>query len=203
MQPPRRERDVSQQHAGVHREVVDPLLRLLDQRVAVHLPRQVFGTAPDLLERLVDRHRADRHGGVPDDPLARFMDVPSGGEIHHGVGAPERRPTQFVDLFLDRRCDRGIADVRVDLHQEVPADDHRLDLRVVDVRRQDGPPAGNLIADELRIQPFAHRDERHLRRHLASSCIVQLGDRACPAKHPPPERGRNLRSGSRPPGTGR
>ena len=40
------ERDVAQQHARVHGEVVHALLALLDERVAVDLPRQVFGRPP-------------------------------------------------------------------------------------------------------------------------------------------------------------
>ena len=39
----RGQRDVAQQHAGVHGEVVHALLGLLDQRVAVDLPGQVLG----------------------------------------------------------------------------------------------------------------------------------------------------------------
>ena len=37
------ERDVAEQHAGMHREVVHALLGLLDERVAVDLPGQVLG----------------------------------------------------------------------------------------------------------------------------------------------------------------
>ena len=66
---------VAQQHAGVDGEVVDALLGLLDERVAVDLPGQILGPAADLLERLVDRHRADRHRRVAEDPLARLVDV--------------------------------------------------------------------------------------------------------------------------------
>ena len=41
---------------------IDALLGLLDQRVAEDFPREVFGLAIDLFERLVDRHGADRDG---------------------------------------------------------------------------------------------------------------------------------------------
>ena len=101
--PPGGERDVAQQHAGVHGEVVHPLLGLLDQGVAVDLPGQVLRDAADLLQRLVDRHRPDRHRRVPDDPLPGLVDVLAGGEIHHRVGAPERGPAELLDLLLDRR----------------------------------------------------------------------------------------------------
>ena len=98
-------RDVAQQHAGVDGEVVDALLRLLDERVAIDLPRQVFRPSADLLERLIDRHGADRHRGIADDPLARLVDVRPGRQIHHRVGAPQRRPAQLLDFFVDRRAD--------------------------------------------------------------------------------------------------
>ena len=155
----RRHRDVAQQHAGVHGEVVDALLRLLDQRVAIDLPRQIFRTAADLLERLVDRHRADRHRRVAHDPLAGLVDVLAGRQIHHRVGAPQRRPAQLLDFLVDRRRDDGVADVGVDLHQEVAADDHRLELGVIDVGGNDGAAARHFVANEIGGQPFARGDE--------------------------------------------
>ena len=104
---------------------------------------------------------------LPDDPLARLVNVLAGREIHHRVGAPQRRPLELRDLFLDGRRDGGVADVGVDLHQEVAADDHRLELEVIDVGRDDGAAARDLVADEVGRQPFAHRDELHLGRDLA------------------------------------
>ena len=81
-------RDVAQQHAGVDGEVVHALLGLLDQRVAIDLPGQLLGPAADFLERLIDRHRADRHGRVADDPLARLVDVACRSRDPSTVSAP-------------------------------------------------------------------------------------------------------------------
>ena len=173
---PRGHRHVAEQDAGVHGEVVDALLALLDQRVAVDLPGEVLGAAADLLERLVDRHRADRHGRVPDNPLAGLVDVLPGREVHDRVGAPERRPAQLLDFLLDRGRHRGVADVGVDLHQEIAADDHRLELEVADVGRDDRAAARHFVADELGRQPLADGDELHLRRDLAFARVVQLRD---------------------------
>ena len=53
---------VSQQHARVHREVVDALLSLLDDGVSIDVPAEILGGAAHLFECLVDRHRADGHG---------------------------------------------------------------------------------------------------------------------------------------------
>ena len=181
-EPARGHRDVAQQHAGVDREVVDALLGLLDERVAVDLPRQVLGTSADFLERLVDRHGADRHRRVAQDPLARLVDVLAGRQVHHGVGAPERRPAQLVDLFVDRRADGRVADVRVDLHREVPADDHRLELGMVDVGGNDGASARHLGPDELGVEALADRDELHLGRDDAAAGVVQLRHRTAAAQ---------------------
>ena len=148
-EPARGHRHVAQQHAGVHGEVVDALLALLDERVAIDLPGQVLGPSADLLERLIDRHGADWHGRVPDDPFARLVDVLARREVHHRVGAPERGPLELLDLVLDRRANGGVADVRVDLHQKVAADDHRLELQVIDVGWDDGAAARHLRANEL------------------------------------------------------
>ena len=66
------------------------------------------------------------------------------------VSAPQRiAQRHLLDLLVDRRGDRRVADVGVDLHQEVAADDHRLDLRVVDVGRDDRAAARHLVAHEL------------------------------------------------------
>ncbi|SPV09075.1 Uncharacterised protein [Burkholderia cenocepacia] len=148
--PVRGERHVLQAHARMDREVVDALLGLLDQRVAEDFPGEIFGLAVDLFERLVDRHRADRHRAVADDPLARFMDVLAGRQVHHRVAAPADRPRHLVDFLADRRRDGRVADVRVDLHEEVAADDHRLGFRVVDVRRDDRAAARDFVAHEFR-----------------------------------------------------
>ena len=55
---------IFQQHAGMDGEIIDPLLGLLNQRVAEHIPCQFFGFAVDFLKRLVNRHGANRHRGI-------------------------------------------------------------------------------------------------------------------------------------------
>ena len=142
-------RDVGQTDAGMDREVVDALLGLFDERVAEDLPGEVFGAAVDLLEGLIDRHGADRDGAITQDPLAGLVDVLAGGEVHQGVASPLDGPAHLLDLFLDGGSHGRVADVGVDLHQEVAADDHRLELGVIDVGRDDGAAAGDFGTDEL------------------------------------------------------
>src|SRR5690606_21595264 len=115
--------------------------------VAEDLPGEVLGHAADFLERLVDRDGADRDGAVADDPLAGVVDVAARREVHHGVGAPADRPDHLVDLAGDVAGDGGVADVGVDLDQEVAADRHRLGFGVVDVGGDDRAAAGDFVAD--------------------------------------------------------
>ena len=180
-------------------EVIDALLGLLDQRVAEDLPGQLLGDAADLLQRLVDRDGADRHGAVADDPFARVVDVAAGRQVHDRVGAPADRPDELVDLARDVAGDRGVADVGVDLDQEVAADRHRFGFGVVDVVGDDRAAAGDLVADEfgrdvvgdggaealavadvlaqhLAAEVLAGGDIFHLGRDDAAAGIVHLAD---------------------------
>src|SRR5690606_7057572 len=101
--------------------------------------------------------------------LAGVVDVLAGRQIHDRVGAPARAPLQLLDLFFNRGRHRRVADIGVDLDQEIPADDHRLELRVLDVGRNDRAPAGDLAPHILGIDVLPDRAKLHL-----------LGDDALP-----------------------
>jgi len=104
------------------------------------------------------------------------VDVFAGREIHHRIRAPARRPRQLLDFFVDRRRDGRIADVRVDLHEKRAPDDHGFELGVIDVRRNDGATARDLVAHFFRRAVLADRDELHLRGNLAAPRVVHLRD---------------------------
>ena len=70
--------NVAQEHASVDREVIDPLLGLLNQRIPVDLPGEFLSLTADLLQGLINRHGANGHGRVAQDPLTRLVDVLSG-----------------------------------------------------------------------------------------------------------------------------
>jgi len=189
----------------MHGEVVHPLFALLNEGVPVNLPGEFLGLAADFFQGLVNRHRADRHGGIANNPFPRFMNVPAGGKVHHRVGAPLGCPPHFLDLLFDAGGHRAVADVRVDFDEEIAADDHRLALRVIDVGGNDGPSSGHLVTHEfgrdelgdagakgfaaqgaptvaagLRIKPLAaqvlaNRDEFHLGRDHSLAGILHLG----------------------------
>src|ERR1051326_99141 len=59
---PHGERNITKQHAGMNREIVDALFCLLDERVAIHFPGQFFRPASGLLECLINGDRPDRDG---------------------------------------------------------------------------------------------------------------------------------------------
>src|SRR5574343_94481 len=142
-------RHVAQQDVSVDGEVVDALFGLFDQRSAEDFPGQVFGLAIDLFQGLVDGHGADGNRTVADDPLAGFVDVLAGGQVHYRVAAPADRPGHLFNFFLDGGAEGGVADVGVDLGEEVATDDHRFAFRVVDVVGDDGAAAGDFATHEV------------------------------------------------------
>jgi hypothetical protein len=154
-------------------EIVDALLGLLDQRVAKHFPRELLGLAVDFLEGLVNRHRADRHRRIADDPFARLVDVLAGRQVHHGVAAPARRPRHLLDFLGDRARQRRVADIGVDLHEEVAPDDHGLRFRMIDVRRNDRAAARDFVAHEFRRHHRGNRRAETLARVLARDELGQ------------------------------
>ncbi len=197
------QRNEGQTHPGVDGEVVHALLGLLDQGVAKQLPGEVFGHAAHLLQRLINGHGADGHGRVAQNPLTGLVNVFSRAQIHHRVGAPADGPDHFFHLFGNARRGGRVADIGVDFHQEVAADDHRFALRVVDVVGDDGTAARHFIAHEFRrdarldvrakmlagvlLQPsgiehfflpliLPDSDELHLGRNQPLTRVVHLAD---------------------------
>src|SRR5947207_13439348 len=168
--------DEAEKNPGVDGKVIDPLLRLFDEGVAINFPGQFFGAAADFFEGLINRDGADRHGRIANDPFAGGVDVFAGGKIHHGVGAPLRRPTHLLDFFLDRRRDGAVADVGVDLYQKIAADDHRLGFRVIDVVWNDGAPASDLASYKFWCDFCWNRRAERLTAMLLAKIIPTVGD---------------------------
>ena len=177
---------VFQADTAVYGEIVHSLLALLYQCVAEQLPGQFLGPAAYLLHRLVHGHCAYGYGAVADDPLAGLVDIVSGGEVHKGVSAPFAAPYGLLYLFLDGRGGGGVADIGVDLHEEVPAYDHRLCLGMVDVGREGCPSGCYLVAHEfggdmglnaqgLAVHVLADGHVFHLRGDDTLFGVVHLG----------------------------
>ena len=163
--PMGRERDVVAEDAGVDRHVVDALLGLVLDHVEHVLGGEVLDLL-DLLDRLVDRHGADRDRAGRDDRLADRVDVAAGREVHHRVGAELDGQLELGELVVDVRGHRRVADVRVDLASRLDADAHRLQaqLQMHRVGRDDHPAARDFRADQLGIEVLAAGHEFHLGR---------------------------------------
>ena len=120
----------------------------------------------------------------------------AGGQVHHIVGAPADRPDQLVHFLAHARGHGAVADIGVDLGQEVAADDHRLGFGMVDVGGNDRPAARDFGAHEFRRdlvrdrraeavaiarqgaapQVFARRDIFHFLGNNTLTRVMDLGD---------------------------
>ena len=177
------QRHVTQQHAGVDGHVIHTLLALFDHGVAEQFPAQLGGIILDLFEGLVHRHGADRHGGVAQNPLTGGVDVVTGGQVHHGIGAPLGGPRQLLHFLVDGGGDGRVAHVGVELGQEGGSDNHRLGLGVVDVAGHHRAAGGQLGAHELHIAVLAGGHVLHLRGDDAVAGVPHLGDRVVLGAH--------------------
>src|SRR5260370_13450227 len=81
---------------------------------------------------------------------------------------------KFLQLFVDIRGGRGIADVRVDLALEGHADAHGLKRFVMNVCGNDGASASDFAAHEFRLNLLAQSDEDHLLGDHALARIMHL-----------------------------
>ena len=90
--------------AGMDGEIVNALLALFDERVAIHFPGEVFYLAVHFFQSLIDGHCAHRNRTVAQNPFACLVDIIAGREVHQGVATPFARPDSLVHLFIDRGC---------------------------------------------------------------------------------------------------
>ena len=91
------------EYTGVNGEVINTLLALLDESVAVDFPCELAYIAVYLFESLIDGHSTHRHRTVADDPFAGFVNVVAGGEVHKSVTSPVAAPHRLVHFLFDRR----------------------------------------------------------------------------------------------------
>ena len=115
-------------------------------------------------------------------------------EVHQRVAAPIAAPYRLVDLLLDSRRERGVADVCVQLHAERLSDDHRFSLRVVDVGRDNSPSRRHFLTHELRsdvgfdsqllvVKVLAYSHILHLGGHHTGFCVSHLRDLLARQRH--------------------
>ncbi len=159
-----RQRDVVAEDAGVDRHVVDALLGLVLDHVEHVAGREVLDLL-DLLDRLVDRHGADRDRAGGDDRPADRVDIAAGREVHHGVGAEVDGHLELGELVVDVGGDGRVADVGVDLAPRLDADAPSARARAARWTVLAGMiirPARHFRADQLGIERLAAGDVVHL-----------------------------------------
>src|SRR5213594_2050040 len=161
-----RPRDITKQHARMDRKVIDPLLGLFDQCIPIHFPRQLLRPAAGFLESLINRNRPDRHWRIAQNPFAGFMNIAACREVHHRVGAPGDAPSHLLDFIFNRAGESAVTDVGIDLDQKIPADDHRLGFRMIDICRNNRAPSRNFMADELWSDAFRNGSAEGFARML-------------------------------------
>src|SRR5580693_4556458 len=81
---------------------------------------------------------------------------------------------KLLQLFVDVRGGRGIADVGVDLALERDANAHGLERFMVNVRGNDGAATSDFAAHQFRLDLLAPRDEGHLLRDHTLPRVVHL-----------------------------
>ena len=96
------EGNVLKTYAGVDSEIVDSLLGLFNEGVAVQFPGEGFGATTGLFKSLVNGDGSDGYGAVAQNPFSGLMDIFPSREIHKGVASPFTRPAHFLNLFIDR-----------------------------------------------------------------------------------------------------
>ncbi len=102
------------------------------------------------------------------------MDILSGGKIHDGVGPPARGPDHLFHFFGNPGADGRVADIGIDLHEEIPSDDHRFRFRMIDIGRNNGSAAGELGSHKLWIAAFPDSHKLHLGGDDSLTGIMKL-----------------------------
>ena len=82
-------------------EIVHALFALLNKRVAIYFPGEVFHLTVNFFERLIDWHCAYWNRTVADNPFACFVNVVSCRKVHKCISTPVATPNGFVHFFLD------------------------------------------------------------------------------------------------------
>src|SRR5216110_2562837 len=89
------------------------------------------------------------------------------------VSEPQIMDPHFVDFLFNRGSYRRIADICIDLNQEVSPYDHWLAFRVVNVCWNDCAAASNFIANKFRGHVFWNRRPKGLAAMLMGQGIAR------------------------------
>jgi len=92
------------------------------------------------------------------------------------IRAPLGCPAHFFNFLVDAGSHGAVADVGVDLNQEIPADDHRLAFRMIDIGGDYGAPTGNFVADKLRGGPPRNTGAETLTAEVPNTWVWRLAN---------------------------
>ena len=142
--------------------VVHALFALLNNSVLVDFPGEFGGVTLHFFQRLIHGDGTQRGGAVAENPLAGFVNVLAGGQVHDGVCTPAGGPHHFLYFLRNGGADGAVTNVGVNFGGELFADNAGFCLRVVVVAADDGAAGGNLFPHHLCGHVFAGGNERHL-----------------------------------------
>src|SRR5208282_2900190 len=108
--------------------------------------------------------------------FANLVNVAPGRKIHHRVGTEVDGCMQLLELLINVRGDGGISNVGVDLAQRSHTNAHRLQLRMVDVGRNNHAAARYFIANQFGRKFLAIRYILHFLRDHTLAGVVHLGE---------------------------
>src|SRR5215831_10042300 len=167
------QRNVLDQDAGVNGHIIDALLGLLFDDLQHDLPAQILDAA-HARERFINRHGADgdRRGG--DNRFPDRGDIAAGRKVHDRIGAVLDGVLELFKFARDIAGDAGIPNIRIDLALGCDPDAHGLEVRVMDVGRDDHPPARDFAANQFRRKILAPGDVMHLLGDDALPRVVHL-----------------------------
>src|SRR5579864_4174557 len=102
------------------------------------------------------------------------MNVLACRQIHDSITTPVSGPQHLLHFLFNRRGNRRVPDIRIDLDQEIAPYNHRLAFRMIDISRDNSPTGGYLRAHKLRLDLFTDSNKLHLRCDNTTPSIVQL-----------------------------
>ncbi len=135
----RGERQMLQEHAAMHRDVINTLLGLIFNDFEKKIGREVFGLR-DFLNSLINRNGADRNGARIHNGLADFIYISAGGKIHACIGAKFYGTFEFVQFFFNIGCHGGITDIGVNFTARIDADAGGAKANVIYIGRDNHAP---------------------------------------------------------------
>ena len=169
------------QNASVNRLIIHTLLGVLFDDVQKVVRRQGFNVAVNAFQRLIDRHRANRHRRSINDCGANFIQVAATRrQIHHRVGTIFDGKMQFCHFFIHVGRVRRCAQIGIHLAFRSNADRHRFQIGMINVGRNNHPSPCHFRPNQFSRKLFPLCHIVHFFCNCALTRIVHLRHIALP-----------------------